>query len=130
MPSDTSIVAPTPPALRSAVSNGTRLLHGVDGRSVPARRYRDLIVAYAEPLGGLANLPDADKAMVRHAAALTIRSEQLHASILLGHHVDDEELTRLTNSLSRMVAGLRERATPAPGTLGLSDYLKNRGAAA
>jgi hypothetical protein len=38
---------------RSAATNGIVVLEGVDGRSPEGRRFRDLLVAYAEEIGGV-----------------------------------------------------------------------------
>jgi hypothetical protein len=66
---------------RSAVTNGKTFV-GVDGRSRHARRYYDLIADLARDLGG--NLSTAEMAIVRQAAALTVRAEELQAAICRG----------------------------------------------
>jgi hypothetical protein len=38
---------------RSAVTNGSKLLVGIDGRSPAARRFRDLIHFYETEVGGV-----------------------------------------------------------------------------
>jgi hypothetical protein len=47
-------------AHRSAVSNGTRLfcVDGLDGRSQTARRFRDLVEAIGNDLGGVNHLSE------------------------------------------------------------------------
>src|SRR5215217_6914580 len=109
---------------RSRVTNGTRLLEGVDGRSPTARRYKDLIDSFSADLGGAAVLTEADRALVKQAASLTIRAEQLQASIIRGEPVDPDELIRLMNTARRTLAGIKPRPT-------MADYLaKRRGAVA
>jgi hypothetical protein len=49
---DSSAVVVRPLTVRSAVTNDPLLLRGVDGRSMIARRYRDVAIALADDLGG------------------------------------------------------------------------------
>jgi hypothetical protein len=108
---------------RSRVTNGTRMLEGVDGRSPTARRYRDLVESFTHDLGGMAQLSEADRSLVRQAATLTVRSEQLQAAIVRGEPVDPDELIRLTNTTRRTLAGIRRKEPPKET---LSDYLARK----
>ena len=56
---------------RSAVTNDPLFLRGVDGRSMVARRYRDVAITLADDLGGQDKLSEPSKILVRQAAALT-----------------------------------------------------------
>ena len=113
-------VAPSirPARVRSAVSNGTRLLAGVDGNSPQVRRYRDLIEALTADLGE----PDSEavRLQVRNAAALQLHVEDLTARLARGEAVDPEAFTRATNAAQRALTALRRRkadkprATPTP----------------
>jgi hypothetical protein len=91
------------------MSNGTRLLAGIDGRSSEARRYRDLAMAFADDLGGADKLGEADKALVRQCAATVTASERLQARIINGDAVDLEQATRLSNATSRLLKQLAVR---------------------
>jgi hypothetical protein len=93
---------------RSKVTNGTRLLVGVDNRSEAGRRYRDLCHAFAVELGapGMAGLTEAEKAVVRLAAALTARSERAQAAVINEAPIDNEAWMRLANSQARALAAL------------------------
>jgi hypothetical protein len=98
------------------VTNGKRLLEGVDGRSAEARRYRDLCLSYADDLGGASALTEAQKTLVRQAAALSVQSEAMAAAMIRGEPVSDEQMTRVANSLSRTLHRLgrkkpRERSS-------------------
>ena len=99
---------------RSAVTNGTRLhLAGVvDGRSAEARRFKDLIHAYAEGLGGESALNPAQTALVRQAAALTLEGERLQAAIISGRPVDTDDVTRLSNAALRILGELGIKRPP------------------
>jgi hypothetical protein len=102
-----------PLKLRSRVTNGGKMIAGVDGRSAEARRYRDLCMSFADDLGGAAGLTESQRALVRQAAALTVQSEKLQGALLRGEDVSDEQMTRVANSLSRTLQRLgRKRVAP------------------
>src|SRR5580693_5835733 len=124
---DSSSVAERPLTVRSATTNDPLLLRGVDGRSMIARRYRDVAIALADDLGGQDKLSEPSKILVRQAAALTVQVEGLQSKIVAGADVDIEQLTRLSNSLSRMLhrLGLKKRAVRK---LTVSEYLEARDA--
>lgn len=92
---------------RSRVSNGSKLLPGIDGRSPQARRFRDLILGYTAEFEA-AN--EFDKALIRQAAFLVIKAEDLQAKQLRGEDVDSDEVIRLTGQLRRVLVSLRRRA--------------------
>ena len=91
---------------RSRITNGKQLLAGIDGRTADARRYRDLAASLADDLGGAAGLSEAQRALVRQAAAMIVQSERLQSSILRGELVDSEQLTRLANVVARILTRL------------------------
>jgi hypothetical protein len=62
---------------KSALTNGTRLLQGVDGRSPWVCRCKDIIAAHISDLGGVDNISAAERSIVRRAAALPMTDEQL-----------------------------------------------------
>lgn len=97
---------------RSAVTNGTRLLSGVDGRSPLARRYRDLVREFTADLGGEESVTEPIRAMIRQAAAVTVEAERLQASIIREEVVDTEQLVRVTNTLTRLMNSLKAKAKP------------------
>jgi hypothetical protein len=106
---------PRPVNNRAKVTNGTRLLAGVDGRSAEARRYRDLAMAFADDLGGQNKLNESERALVRQAAASVVASEKLQAALVRGDDVDPEQLVRLTNSTARLLGKLGvDRPRPKP----------------
>jgi hypothetical protein len=115
-----------PLTVRSAVSNGTKMLKGVDARSATARRFRDLVDDFTRDLGGEDVLTVADRTLIRQAAAITLQVEQLQAAIIRGEPVDEDKLIRLSGTARRCLAGIRKRERPAPR---LADYLATRGAA-
>ena len=116
-----------PLKLRSRVTNGSKLVAGVDGRSAEARRYKDVAMSLADDLGGAAGLTEAQRALVRQAAAMIVQSEKLQGAMLRGEEVSDEQMTRVANSLARTLSrlGIRKRADRK---LSVPEYLAQRDA--
>src|ERR1700721_2351979 len=110
-----SAIASRPLTVRSALTNDPLALRGVDGRSMVARRYRDVAIALADDLGGQDRLSEPSKILVRQAAAMTVQVESLQSKIVAGEGVNLEQLTRLSNVLGRTLQRLglkRPRARP------------------
>ena len=102
---------------RSRVSNGSEILAGVDGRSVWARRFRDLLAAHVEDLGGPDMVSEAERSLLRRASALEVELERLEARFAAagdgGPDVADLDLyQRTTNTLRRLLdtVGLERRS--------------------
>ena len=74
-----------------------------------ARRFRDLCTEYARQVGG--ELTEAEKAQVRQAALLTLRTESMQAAQVAGEPVDEEMAIRLSSEIRRVLAPLIERST-------------------
>ena len=68
---DSSEVVTLSPTTRSAISNGAKLLPGVDGRSSWARRCRDVLHAHLSDLGGVENTSESERSIIRRASVLT-----------------------------------------------------------
>ena len=68
-------VAFTRSALRSAISNGTALLNGIDHRGPEMRRLRDLVEDITADLGGADLLSTPRQILIRRAAMLTLQCE-------------------------------------------------------
>jgi hypothetical protein len=115
------------PEARSRKTNGKSIFLGkVDGRSVIARRYRDLERAYSAELGG--NLSLWQQVKVSQAASLTVRAEQIQSAIAAGHTtINDEDLVRVANALRRELVDLGLDRNPTPARPDLGTYLKCRG---
>ena len=97
---------------RSALTNGSLLPRGLDGRSAPARRYRDLILQFSHGIAGERGAPlnPAELALVKQAAAITVRAEALQADIVRGKPVSDEDVVRLSNSAIRILTAVMNRS--------------------
>ncbi len=110
----------TKPEARSAVSNGSRLLPGVDGRSTWVRRTRDLIELHTSDLGGPGAVSVAEACLVRRAAVLTTELEQLERRFALAGQataLDLDLYQRCAGNLRRLLeaVGLQRRARPVQG---------------
>jgi hypothetical protein len=102
---------------RSAVTNGSKLLVGIDGRSPTARRFRDLVQAYKAEIGG-GDLSQTEMAMVKTAASLGIQAEQMQADIVNGKMVDSGDMVRLCSEARRLLDAIRtSKRKPAGPTL-------------
>jgi hypothetical protein len=115
-------IVPRPSRQRSRITNGSKLVAAVDGRSAEARRYKDVAWNLADDLGGAAGLTEAQRALVRQVAAMTVQSEKLQGAVLRGEMVDVEQLTRLSNALSRMLHRLSLRKPRAKPTSPLAEH--------
>jgi hypothetical protein len=113
---------------RSAVTNGTRVLDGVDGRSAGGRRFRDLIRDFSKPFGGLEALGEGDRVLIRQAAALALRAEAMQAAIINGEAVDHDALIRLSGEARRILSSIKRRAERPKGPA-LNHYLAGHSAA-
>jgi GAF domain-containing protein len=133
MAADTAAITAESPREAAPSAKRIKRFAGVDGRSAPARRLRDIEAQLAEPLGGVASLTPVERGRVQAAAALSVRLEAVRSALAAGDCVaSDEDLTRLANTLSRalaqlerLVAAKRRASNPASS---LADYLASKAA--
>jgi hypothetical protein len=102
-----SVATPTATS-RSEVSNGTRLLQNVDGRSSSARRFRDLVNAFEQEVGGV--LTDSDRGLIRQAASLQLKGEMLQAALVRGEDVDADQIIRIAGTSRRILSSIASKA--------------------
>jgi hypothetical protein len=88
---------------RSKISNG-RLLTSVDGRRAYARRFRDLVIAFEAEVGG--TLGELERGLVRQAAAVSLRTEQMQEALVRGEKIDDDALIRMSGEARRILSSL------------------------
>lgn len=114
---------------RSAITNGSTLMPGIDGRSLYARRFRDLIDLHSADLGGADRLSQAEQSLVRRAATLTIQCEQLEARFAEietpATIADLDAFQRMSNTLRRLLTtlGTKRRQKTVPN---LNEYLASQ----
>ena len=123
---------PNPAKGRSPTTNRRRLLP-TDLRSPQGRRFKDLCRIYGADLGGLDQLLEADLALVRTAAGLTVESERLQCLIVEGKGVNHDAIVRLSSETRRVLERLearsaalqQQRQQPQAGG-GLQEYLAGK----
>lgn len=126
-PSDAKAVS------RSSITNGSRVLPGVDGRSAWARRLRDLIALHIADLGGDEAISEAERSIVRRAATLTVELERLEVKFAQAGEAAAAELDlyqRTAANLRRLLEsiGLERRTKDITPTL--TDYTASKSKAA
>lgn len=99
-PPDT--LAGPPPVPRGAplVIEGRR----VDARTAPAKRYQAIFQALVSDLGGQPSA--AQNILIQRAAALSIQCEIIEHGLLTGGGADVDKLTKLVNTLGRVLGQL------------------------
>jgi hypothetical protein len=113
---------------RSRVTNGNVLLPGIDGRSVWARRCRDVIDLHLSDLGGADNLSEAEKSIVRRCAALTVELEHLEFLFATNGEAAPEQLMlyqTCANSLRRHLETIGIKRRPRDVGPSLGDMLRS-----
>jgi hypothetical protein len=121
---DRSQVDPPKDRQRSSVTNGSKLLAGIDGRSGWVRRCKDVIAAH------LSDIPDptaAERSLIRRAAVLTTELERLEVTFATAGEANPEALDlygRTSGNLRRLLeaVGLQRRAREVGPTL--ADIIK------
>jgi hypothetical protein len=79
-------------------------IRAVDGRRSLAKRFRALVTDFGHDLGS--EVTAAESALIRQAAAVTVKAEQLRAELLSGMPVTTNDLVRSTNAVTRILTAL------------------------
>jgi hypothetical protein len=114
---------PRPPTLRSAVTNGSKLLEGVDQRSPLARRYRDIAGAIIADLGGEDMCSEVKKQLIRRFAGDSVLAERMEAALVRGEQVNIAEYTALSSSLVRLANRIGVERVPKDIGPSLADII-------
>ena len=97
------------------------VLPKVDGRTRKARKYRDLVKAYANELGAdLASLPTSAQQVIRSLAQVSILLDTLRAQDAAGQAIDGVAYCSSVNvqrRLLRDLEALKTRLKPKPPSL-------------
>jgi hypothetical protein len=108
---------------RSKATSGRRVFVEGDGNSAWARRYRDLISAHCQDLGGVDLLSEAQLSLIRRASAIELELEQMEGKLSMGEQVDLDVFTRSASHLRRLFETLGIGRRPRNVTPTLSEYL-------
>jgi hypothetical protein len=107
---------------RSRIGNGRDILPDVDGRSVIARRYRDITRAILVDQGGVEQCSESRQQLIRRFAAAAVLAEQLEAKLANGATIDVGQHALLCSTLTRLAQriGINRVAKAVPS---LDEYL-------
>ena len=100
------------PTARSRVTNHADLLPNCDGRSIVARRYRDILAAVIVDQGGLDRMAEARVQLARRFAACCVLAENLEARLAKGETIDIGEHATLTSTMVRVAARIGINRVP------------------
>ena len=109
---------------RTRMGTGKDVLAGIDGRTAPARRFREIVGQLVADIGG--DPSQAQAAVIQRAATLVVWAESAEAEFARTGELDIQSFTTATNALRRLLAdvGLERRMKDA--TPPLHEYLAAR----
>jgi hypothetical protein len=113
-----------PKARKSRVTNGADLLPNIDGRSVTARRYKDIASAILTDQGGIDRCSESRQQLIRRFAAAAVLAERLEGRLANGEDIDIEEHAKLSSTLVKLAQriGLDRVAKDVGSNLG--DFMR------
>jgi hypothetical protein len=118
-----------PPSGRSRIGTGRTLhLEHVDGRSLLARRYREVL---AELLSDIGTPSAAQIQIARRATTLSVWAEAAEAQLAAGKQIDIASFTTAANTMRRLLADLPQidpkDITPDGPTTFIVEYVQSDG---
>ncbi len=123
---ESSALAASSPTTRSAVTNGKRAFVRGDGKSVWARRHRDLVSMHVADMGGANFLSEAQISLVKRAATIEVELEGLEGKLSKGEDIDLDAFTRAAGHLRRILETLGIKRAPRDVTPSLAEYLASQ----
>jgi hypothetical protein len=111
---------------RSRISNGKELLPDVDGRSIIARRYRDISGAIIADSGGIALCSESRLQLIRRFSAASVLAEQLESKLANGEQIDIAQHSLLVSSLVRLANKLGIHRVSKTITPSVESYLASK----
>jgi hypothetical protein len=114
-----------PKRLRSRVTNGKSLFAEGGQQSPWARRLRDVIDLHVSDQGGLDNLSEARRSLIRRAATITTELERIEARFASDTAAQDDFATYQAgaNSLRRILESIGLDRVPRDATPDMRTYL-------
>lgn len=99
---------------RTRLSNGKQLFleSSVDGRSLIARRFRDLQSDIVSDLGGASEISEAEMALVRRAVTLIVYCEMFESRMAETGKLDSEAYLPCVNALAKLLNALGLKRRP------------------
>jgi hypothetical protein len=96
-----------------------------DGRTIAAKRFRQLCEAFTTELGG--QLSEVDQNLVKQAANLVLAAERFQLDVVSGATVDSDALVRVSSEARRILGMLRSKtAKNKPAGPTLADYVARK----
>jgi hypothetical protein len=126
MPAESLPLASRKPTARSRVTNGSAVLPEVDGRSLVARRYRDISNAILVDQGGADQCSESRLQLIRRFAAAAVLAEQLESKLANGEQIDIAQHATLSSTLVRLASRIGIDRMPRDVTPTLAQYLASR----
>lgn len=115
------------------MTNGRSFLPGLDGRSsIWVRRCKDLIALHVADLGGESNMSEAEMALVRRVATLTVELEMMELKFATVGGSEPKSLEvygRTVNTLRRTLESIGLKRVPRDVTPSIATYVAAREAA-
>ena len=114
---------------RSRITNGSTLLPTIDGRSLWARRFRDLISLHESDIAPDGAISTAKKSIIRRAATLSIELEHLEMRFASSEASAADLLlySRLANTLRRLLESVGIERQMHDVTPSIDEYLASQG---
>lgn len=110
---------------KSKVTNGeTLFIDGVDGRSMVARRFRDLYNQFIIDIERSAPADEAQRQLARRAAALCVEAELIEVDLVGRREIDVERYCRISNTMLRVFRTLGIEAPPDQKAAGTATSLE------
>lgn len=99
---------------RTRLSNGKQffLESSVDGRSLIARRFREVQSAIVSDLGGEDSISEAEMALVRRAVTLVVNCEMFESRMAETGKLDSEAYLPCVNALGKLLNALGLKRRP------------------
>lgn len=117
--------APPPPQFSTRRGTGAIVLAGVDGRSMMARRFREITAGIETDLGG--DLTEAQRQLVARAATLACWCEERESELAQGQEFDAAQYATIANALRRLLSDLGLQRVARDVTPDLATYLFSLG---
>jgi hypothetical protein len=111
---------------RSRVTNGSDVLPGVDGRTMIARRFYDVVQSLIADQAGLDRCSEAKLQLTRRFAASAVMAEEMEAKLARGEPIDITQHAALSSTLVRIGQRIGIERRPRNVTPDPLDYARGR----
>lgn len=119
--------APPKPEFSTRRGNGSVALAGVDGRTLAARRFREITSRIEDDLGN--DLTEAQRAIMARAATLAVWCEEAETEFANSKDFDPATYSTVANAMRRLLSDLGLKRVARDVTPSLDSYISKKGAA-